>query len=73
MSVLVKDFLTLRYKAFVKGSPERLKDLCLPSSLPADFDDVLHSYTRNGFRVLAFAFKHFDYNSTTTYLQMQRI
>lgn len=38
--------------AFVKGSPEAIASLCVPSSLPADFSEVVQGYTRRGFRVL---------------------
>jgi hypothetical protein len=38
--------------SFVKGSPEALRALCAPASLPPDFEAVLASYTRRGLRVL---------------------
>ncbi len=38
--------------SFVKGSPESLKQLCIPSTIPADFEAVLASYARRGLRVL---------------------
>jgi cation-transporting ATPase 13A3/4/5 len=40
---------------FLKGSPEVIKELVQPSSLPPDFDAVLAEYTREGLRVLALA------------------
>jgi hypothetical protein len=39
----------------VKGSPEVIKELVQPSSVPPDFDSVLAEYTREGLRVLALA------------------
>jgi cation-transporting P-type ATPase 13A2 len=38
--------------SFVKGSPEALKQLCLPSTIPTNFETMLASYTRRGLRVL---------------------
>jgi hypothetical protein len=40
---------------FVKGSPEVLRTLIQPESIPDDFDAVLGTYTREGYRVLAIA------------------
>jgi magnesium-transporting ATPase (P-type) len=40
---------------FVKGSPEVLRGLMQPESIPDDFDGVLGAYTREGYRVLAIA------------------
>jgi cation-transporting ATPase 13A2 len=57
MSVIVKDFLSGKYKAFVKGSPEKIRELCTRDSLPSNFDEILQIYTENGFRVLAVASK----------------
>lgn len=64
MSVIVKDFLTGSYKAFVKGSPEKIRELCTKDSLPSNFDEVLQIYTENGYRVLAVASKAFSPDMT---------
>lgn len=45
------------YKVFVKGSPERISELCLPHTLPHDYDQVLARYTTQGCRVIALAVK----------------
>jgi cation-transporting ATPase 13A3/4/5 len=55
MSVIVKSFMDQSFKAFVKGSPERVRELCRPESLPKNFDEILQIYTECGFRVLALA------------------
>ena len=39
--------------ALAKGSPEGLRTLCKPESIPANFDAVLASYTAQGFRTIA--------------------
>jgi cation-transporting ATPase 13A3/4/5 len=59
MSVLAMTHLEKKPKlmAFVKGSPEKIADLCIKESLPLDFERVLADYTQRGFRVIALAFK----------------
>ena len=58
MSVLVRDINDNYFKVFTKGSPEQIRDLCIPESIPLDFNDVLKKYTMKGLRVLAFSFKN---------------
>ncbi len=40
---------------FVKGSPEVLRTIIQPESIPDNFDAVLGTYTKEGYRVLAIA------------------
>ena len=40
---------------FAKGSPEAIRSLVRPESVPPDFDETLAAFTREGFRVLALA------------------
>lgn len=61
MSVLVKSLS--RPKAadlYVKGAPEAIAELCFSHTLPRDYDDVLNYYTKHGYRVIAFATRHFE-------------
>ena len=44
-------------RSFVKGAPEKLKELCQAGTIPADFDAVNEFYTKNGFRVIALSTK----------------
>ncbi|EQC27086.1 hypothetical protein, variant [Saprolegnia diclina VS20] len=46
--------------AFVKGSPEALQDICVPASLPSDFDTIVHQYVCQGYYVLALGHKVFE-------------
>lgn len=69
MSVIVKNFLDNSFKTYVKGSPERIRELCLPHTLPTNFDEILQIYTECGFRVLALAAKPLKMN----YLKSQKI
>ena len=41
------------YYSFVKGSPEKIIELCLAESIPEDYLSILDSYTRKGYRVIA--------------------
>ena len=45
MSVLVKSFLDKSFKAFVKGSPERIIELCKKETIPKNFEEILEIYT----------------------------
>jgi cation-transporting ATPase 13A2 len=38
MSVIVKNNIDSTFRAYVKGSPEKVADLCLPESLPGNFE-----------------------------------
>lgn len=69
MSVIVKNTGTGRIWSFVKGSPEKIQELCVPESIPADFDVVLDEYTRKGYRVIALAARQLD--ASVSYLDVQ--
>lgn len=62
MSVIVKNFADNSFRSYVKGSPERIKDLCDPSSLPANFEEILEIYTQNGYRVIGLGTKKLKLN-----------
>jgi len=57
MSVIVKNLNEPYFKVFCKGSPEKIKELCKPETIPANFNDVLSGYTTKGLRVLAISAK----------------
>lgn len=40
---------------FVKGAPEVMLDICDPTSIPSNYEDLLHGYTHSGLRVIACA------------------
>jgi cation-transporting ATPase 13A2 len=62
MSVIIKSFMDSSFKTFVKGSPERIRELCSEESLPSNFDEILEIYTECGYRVLALASKPLKIN-----------
>lgn len=65
----MKCFMDHSFKAFVKGSPERIRELCRAESLPKNFDEILQIYTECGFRVLALGARPLK----MTYLKSQKV
>ena len=58
MSVLAKNLIESNYICYCKGSPEKIKELCLPKTIPENFNDELNFFTTKGYRVLALACKN---------------
>lgn len=71
MSVVTRQFSGNRYVVFSKGAPEKIASLCDPDTIPDNFSEVLHSYTRKGFRVLALAYR--PLKAGLSYARMQRV
>lgn len=57
MSVLVKNTKEDYFKVYCKGSPEKIRELCKPESIPSNYNRVLSSYSNQGLRVFALSFK----------------
>ncbi|AMD18547.1 HBL355Cp [Eremothecium sinecaudum] len=57
MTVITKSSGKNVFMSFTKGAPEVIAELCNRSSLPADFDQLLQTYTHSGYRVIACAGK----------------
>ena len=57
MTVIGKNLNENFFKVFCKGSPEKMKELCDPSTIPDNFDEFLNNYTTKGYRVLGMAGK----------------
>lgn len=57
MTVITQILGHRNMKIFTKGAPEKIRSLCVESSLPDDYYDVLHKYTSHGYRVLALAYR----------------
>jgi len=55
MSVIAKHVSDGTLRAYVKGSPEKIAELCVPQSLPANYQEILSTYTTKGLRVIALA------------------
>ena len=57
MSTLVKNLTQPNFTCYCKGSPEKLRELCQPKTIPSDFIQQLNYYTSRGYRVLAMGSK----------------
>mmetsp|Transcript_12683 Transcript_12683/g.21349 ORF Transcript_12683/g.21349 Transcript_12683/m.21349 type:complete len:277 (+) Transcript_12683:2140-2970(+) len=68
MSVIVKNSVDKSFRAYVKGSPEKIEDLCHASSIPTNYHQELEEYTKQGYRVIALAYRVLDKMS---FLQIQ--
>ncbi|KMU82955.1 ATPase type 13A4 [Coccidioides immitis H538.4] len=71
-SVLVREPGDQDVTVFVKGAPESLKDICVPKTLPPDFNELLNFYTHRGYRVIACAMKHIDNLNQNGVLKISR-
>jgi cation-transporting ATPase 13A3/4/5 len=60
MSVVLGNNKDGSLRVITKGAPEVLKQLCDPTSLPFNFDEVLEEYTEQGLRVIAIARRRID-------------
>ncbi|ORZ13486.1 hypothetical protein BCR42DRAFT_467119 [Absidia repens] len=60
MSVAVLDSATNKVHIFVKGAYEKIKDLSLPESIPADYDAITNDQARHGCYVLALSHREID-------------
>ena len=52
MSVIVRDLSSFKFKIFCKGSPEKIKMISTPESIPNNFHAILDKYTESGYRVI---------------------
>lgn len=45
MSVVVKGLNDVAFRVHMKGSPEKIRELCKPETIPPNFHTVLEKYT----------------------------
>jgi cation-transporting ATPase 13A2 len=69
MSVVVRQS-DKTFKAFVKGSPEKIYELCNKESIPDSFFKALEEYTKKGYRVIALASRRLH---GMTYLKIRKL
>ncbi len=62
MSVIVKNLTDNKFRIHVKGSPEKLRELCRADTIPKTFHKILDVYAKNGYRVLACATRTLNKN-----------
>jgi len=60
MSVVTKVIGDPIYRMFIKGSPEKIREMCNEKTIPGNFHKILQKYTENGYRVLALGAKLLD-------------
>ena len=71
-SVVVRIYGQQSGDVYVKGAPECMREICRPESLPADYDELLASYTHKGYRVIGCATKHISKLSWVRAQKMKR-
>ncbi|XP_077998029.1 polyamine-transporting ATPase 13A3-like [Glandiceps talaboti] len=57
MSVITRTLGSRNMDVYMKGAPEMIASMCVKETIPVDFHEVLHTYTKQGFRVIALAWK----------------
>lgn len=58
MSVICKNSIDSDFHiVFTKGSPEKIRELCIKETYPKNYEEVLTSYTSKGYRVLGISAK----------------
>lgn len=72
MSVLAKEVLSDSIHVFLKGAPEVMTLVCDPSTLPIDYNEQLHYFTHQGYRVIACATKTYTNMSSPEARHLKR-
>ncbi|XP_054622803.1 polyamine-transporting ATPase 13A3-like [Dunckerocampus dactyliophorus] len=71
MSVLVRQLGQRHFDVYLKGAPQTVANLCKPDTVPESFGEMLESYTRQGFRVIALA--HHQLESSVLWPDVQNL
>ncbi|VDP92531.1 unnamed protein product [Echinostoma caproni] len=71
MSVIARVLDSSHFSVYTKGAPETIESLCRRDTIPSDFHSLLLDYTREGYRVLALAWRPLKI-SYTRVLKIQR-
>lgn len=56
-SCIVMNEIDGSFRGYIKGAPERIKELSIKNTVPEDYDAINEYYTKNGYRVIALATK----------------
>ena len=46
MSVVVRGLDEVMFRIHIKGSPEKIRELCIPETIPTNFHSILETYTQ---------------------------
>nr|XP_043069563.1 polyamine-transporting ATPase 13A3 isoform X3 [Drosophila bipectinata] len=71
MSVITRCLSAHVFNVYTKGSPEMIKQLCTPQSLPDGYSQQLSIFAKKGYRIIAIAFKALD--PKVNYTKIQRL
>jgi cation-transporting ATPase 13A2 len=66
MAVIVRGLSGKNFTIFCKGSPEKMKMISDPKSIPANFHSILDMYAESGYRVIAVGVRHLPTNFKLT-------
>ncbi|XP_032579867.1 probable cation-transporting ATPase 13A3 isoform X1 [Drosophila sechellia] len=69
MSVVTRCLSDQVFNVYCKGSPEMLKKLCTPQSLPDNYSQQLSEFAKKGYRIIAIAFKALSHKMNYTKVQ----
>uniref|UniRef100_A0A8C6Q8Z2 Polyamine-transporting ATPase 13A3 n=1 Tax=Nothobranchius furzeri TaxID=105023 RepID=A0A8C6Q8Z2_NOTFU len=69
MSIVARVLGEKRMDAYMKGAPEAVASLCKKETVPENFAEVLESYTREGFRVIALAHRRLEAASSLDHIE----
>ncbi|XP_075167305.1 polyamine-transporting ATPase anne boleyn isoform X2 [Haematobia irritans] len=71
MSVITRRLSEKHFNVYCKGSPEMLQQLCKPESIPDNFTQQLSVFAKQGYRVIALAYK--SLSTKVNYTKVQRL
>ncbi|EFX85022.1 hypothetical protein DAPPUDRAFT_314488 [Daphnia pulex] len=72
MAVLCKEMENDQMHFFCKGSPEMIQSLSMPETIPENYNQLLETYTKQGFRVIALAHRLVESQSINKLQKVQR-
>ena len=55
--VVVRKHIDNTFRSFIKGSPEKLLELCIAETIPKNFNQILDENTKKGYRVIGLGAK----------------
>ncbi|KAL9877146.1 polyamine-transporting ATPase 13A3-like isoform 2-T10 [Glossina fuscipes fuscipes] len=71
MSVITRRLSEKNFNVYCKGSPEMLQQLCSPKSIPDNYSQQLAAFAKQGYRVIAMAYKALS--PKVNYTKVQRL
>lgn len=69
MSVITRRLSDNHFSVYCKGSPEMLQQLCHPNSIPDNYSQQLAVFAKQGYRIIAMAYKPLSHKMNYTKAQ----